>query len=44
VRDGAIVGSQGNVAIVFELAPVTGYGFGKGTYSQTRWRFEPVNP
>jgi hypothetical protein len=47
VREGAFVGSQGNVAIVFELAPVTGYGFGKGTYSQTRWRFEagaPVSP
>jgi hypothetical protein len=39
VHEGALVGSGGNVAIVFELAPVTGYGFGKGAYSQTRWSF-----
>jgi hypothetical protein len=27
-------------AWVFEVAPVTAYGFGKGEYSHTRWRFE----
>jgi len=25
---------------VFEVTPVTAYGFGKGGYSHTRWRFE----
>jgi len=24
---------------VYELAPTTAFGFGKGTFSQTRWRF-----
>jgi hypothetical protein len=39
VRDGAFFGASGTVAVVFEVAPVTGYGFGKGTFSQTRWSF-----
>jgi nitroimidazol reductase NimA-like FMN-containing flavoprotein (pyridoxamine 5'-phosphate oxidase superfamily) len=39
VRDGAFQGASGNEAIVFELAPTTVFGFGKGEYSQTRWRF-----
>ena len=39
VRDSAFSGASGNVAVVFEVAPVTGYGFGKGTFSQTRWSF-----
>jgi nitroimidazol reductase NimA-like FMN-containing flavoprotein (pyridoxamine 5'-phosphate oxidase superfamily) len=41
VRDGAFRGSEGNVALVFEVAPTTVFGFGKGAvFSQTRWRFE----
>lgn len=38
VRDGAFQG-QGGEALVYEVAPVTAYGFGKGEFSQTRWRF-----
>jgi nitroimidazol reductase NimA-like FMN-containing flavoprotein (pyridoxamine 5'-phosphate oxidase superfamily) len=40
VRDGAIEGNDGNIALVFEVAPTTAFGFGKGAvFSQTRWRF-----
>jgi general stress protein 26 len=39
VRDGAFHGDAGDVASVFEVRPVTGFGFGKGAFSQTRWRF-----
>ncbi|MEO7909782.1 MAG: pyridoxamine 5'-phosphate oxidase family protein [Roseiflexaceae bacterium] len=40
VRDGAFNGGGGNVALVFEVAPTTAFGFGKGaSSSQTRWRF-----
>jgi pyridoxamine 5'-phosphate oxidase-like protein len=39
VRDGAFVHGPG-VAIVYEVVPATAYGFGKGEYSHTRWRFE----
>ncbi len=39
VRDGAFRHEQGE-AWVFEVAPVTAYGFGKGPYSHTRWRFD----
>jgi nitroimidazol reductase NimA-like FMN-containing flavoprotein (pyridoxamine 5'-phosphate oxidase superfamily) len=40
VRDGAFFHSGGS-ALVFEVAPITAFGFGKGTdtFSQTRWRF-----
>ncbi|MDP9257762.1 MAG: pyridoxamine 5'-phosphate oxidase family protein [Actinomycetota bacterium] len=40
VRDGAFLHSGGS-ALVFEVAPVTAFGFGKGAdgFSQTRWRF-----
>jgi nitroimidazol reductase NimA-like FMN-containing flavoprotein (pyridoxamine 5'-phosphate oxidase superfamily) len=38
VRDGAFH-HEGGAALVFELAPLTAFGFGKGEYSQTRWRF-----
>lgn len=38
VRDGAFHG-EGGEALVFEIAPTTIFGFGKGKYSQTRWRF-----
>jgi len=40
VRDAAFHSATGTVAVVFEVAPVTGYGFGKGTSSQTRWAFK----
>jgi general stress protein 26 len=43
VRDGAFVhdgAHEGSVAIVYEVAPVTAFGFGKGEeFSQTRWRW-----
>jgi hypothetical protein len=40
-RDGAFLHPDGrNVALVFEVAPSTAFGFGKGKFSQTRWRFE----
>jgi hypothetical protein len=39
VRDGAFTGEHGNQAIVFEVTPVTAFGFGKGAFSQTRWSF-----
>jgi nitroimidazol reductase NimA-like FMN-containing flavoprotein (pyridoxamine 5'-phosphate oxidase superfamily) len=38
VRDGAFRHEAGE-AWVFEVAPVTAYGFAKGGYSHTRWRF-----
>ena len=38
VSDGAFHHDPG-VAWVFEVAPSTVYGFGKGPYSHTRWRF-----
>jgi nitroimidazol reductase NimA-like FMN-containing flavoprotein (pyridoxamine 5'-phosphate oxidase superfamily) len=39
VHDGAFHHGPGE-AWVFEVAPSTAYGFGKGDYSHTRWRFE----
>jgi nitroimidazol reductase NimA-like FMN-containing flavoprotein (pyridoxamine 5'-phosphate oxidase superfamily) len=39
VRDGAFQ-HEGGAALVFEVAPVTAFGFAKGEYGQTRWRFE----
>ena len=45
VRDGAFHGDEGNiadgnVALVYEVAPTKAFGFGRGeTFSQTRWRF-----
>ena len=39
VGDGAFQGDAGNVALVYEVRPTTAFGFGKGTFSQTRWRF-----
>lgn len=40
VRDGALHGDDGNAAQVYEVAPTTAFGFGKGeSFSQTRWRF-----
>jgi pyridoxine/pyridoxamine 5'-phosphate oxidase len=39
VSDGAFH-HEGGEALVFEVAPATAFGFRKGEYSQTRWRFE----
>ena len=40
VREGAFHDNDGNVALVFEVAPTTALGFGRGkSFSQTRWRF-----
>jgi general stress protein 26 len=38
VRDGAFH-HEGGAAHVYEVAPTVAYGFGKGPYSHTRWRF-----
>lgn len=40
VRDGAFHAEGSGEALVFEVAPTTAFGFGKGEYSQTRWRFD----
>ena len=41
VNNGAFIGQEGNLALVFEVAPVTVFGFGKGKlFSQTRWQFQ----
>lgn len=40
VRDGAFHAEGSGEALVFEVAPLTAFGFGKGEYSQTRWRFD----
>jgi hypothetical protein len=47
VRDGALYhaheadrGEDASAALVYEVAPTTAFGFGKGEpFSQTRWRF-----
>jgi general stress protein 26 len=39
VRDGDFF-HQGHAAQVYEVAPVTAFGFGKGEFSQTRYRFQ----
>lgn len=38
VRDGAFHGDGGE-ALVYAVAPTTVFGFGKGAFSQTRYRF-----
>jgi hypothetical protein len=40
VGDGAFHGG-GNIAVVYKVTLTTAFGFGKGTFSQTRWRFSP---
>lgn len=40
VEDGAFRHGDEGVAFVFEIAPKTAFGFSKGKYSQTRWRFK----
>ena len=40
VRDRVFLNSDGGEALVYEVVPVTVFGFGRGaTFSQTRWRF-----
>ncbi len=46
VRDGAFYHDPGSLrganpvkALVYEVVPATIFGFGKGEFSQTRWRF-----
>ncbi|GAA4685133.1 pyridoxamine 5'-phosphate oxidase family protein [Phytohabitans rumicis] len=40
VRDGAFLNEASGVALVYEVTPVTAFGFNRaGEYSQTRWRF-----
>ena len=39
VRDGAFSHNDGGVAVVFEVRPAKVFGFAKGAYAQTRWRF-----
>jgi general stress protein 26 len=39
VRDGAFLNPEGGQALVYEIRPTTAFGFGKGAFSQTRWRF-----
>jgi hypothetical protein len=40
VRNGAFYDEEGGRAVVYEVAPTTAFGFGKGEqFSQTRWRF-----
>jgi len=39
VQDGKFVG-DGGPALVYRVQPVTAFGFRKGEYSQTRYRFE----
>jgi hypothetical protein len=39
VRDAAFAGPEGNLALVFRVAPVRAFGFSRGEFSQTRWVF-----
>ena len=40
VQNQAFNGQEGNVAVVFAVAPTTAFGFAKGsTFGQTRWQF-----
>ncbi|WP_059007087.1 pyridoxamine 5'-phosphate oxidase family protein [Streptomyces specialis] len=38
-RDGALHHAEGGAALAFRIEPETGFGFRKGPYCQTRWRF-----
>jgi hypothetical protein len=40
VAGGTFRHNDGCPALVFEVAPSTVFGFGKGEFSQTRWRSE----
>lgn len=39
VRDSAFANAEGGRALVFRVAPTVGFGFAKGEYGQTKWRF-----
>lgn len=39
VREGAFHHSDGSRADVYRVVPVTAFGFAKGEFGQTRWRF-----
>ena len=39
VEDAVFVHGDEGRALVYEVKPSRAFGFGKGTYSQTRWRF-----
>jgi hypothetical protein len=38
LRDGTFI-VDGSKTLLFEVRPTTAFGFGKGEFSQTRWRF-----
>ncbi len=38
LRDGTFI-TEGGTTALFEVRPETAFGFGKGAFSQTRWRF-----
>ena len=38
-RDGLFHHEHGHPARVYQVTPATGFGFGRGEFSQTRWRF-----
>jgi nitroimidazol reductase NimA-like FMN-containing flavoprotein (pyridoxamine 5'-phosphate oxidase superfamily) len=38
LRDGTFIAADGNT-LLYEVRPTTVFGFGKGEFSQTRWRF-----
>ncbi|MEU7832389.1 MULTISPECIES: pyridoxamine 5'-phosphate oxidase family protein [unclassified Nonomuraea] len=40
VDDDAFLNSGGDRALVFAVAPAKAFGFRKGDFSQTRWRFQ----
>jgi nitroimidazol reductase NimA-like FMN-containing flavoprotein (pyridoxamine 5'-phosphate oxidase superfamily) len=39
VRDGKAIGGSGGEVAVFEVTPAKAFGFGRGVFNQTRWRF-----
>lgn len=39
VRDGLFHHDDGDPAQVYAITPMVGFGFGRGEFSQTRWRF-----
>ena len=39
VKDGAFLHGDGGVALVYEVRLLSVFAFGKGHFSQTRWRF-----
>lgn len=43
VRDGGFTHGEGSVAVVYRAEPRTAFGFAKGTFGQTRWRFETAD-